>query len=57
MGCFCGILKIMTAQEKRRGIVIGEGNLAGKGIYAARDFKKDEIIISYNLMMMFDQGD
>ena len=30
-------------------IVIGKGNLDGKGIYAGRDFKKDEIVIEYNL--------
>jgi len=30
-------------------VIIGEGNLAGKGVYAARDFKKGEIVIKYNL--------
>lgn len=30
-------------------VVIGKGNLAGKGIYANRDFKKGEIVIKYNL--------
>ena len=30
-------------------ITIGKGNLAGKGVYAARDFKKDEVVIKYNL--------
>lgn len=30
-------------------VVIGEGKLAGKGIYAARDFKKGELIVPYNL--------
>jgi len=28
---------------------IGKGNLAGKGIYANRDFKKGEIVIRYKL--------
>lgn len=30
-------------------VVIGSGNLTGKGVYANRDFKKDEIVISYHL--------
>lgn len=30
-------------------VVIGKGDLAGKGIYAARNFKKGEIVIQYNL--------
>lgn len=30
-------------------VVIGNGKLAGKGVYAARDFKKDEIVITYIL--------
>ncbi len=30
-------------------LIIGKGNLAGKGIYAGRDFKKGEIVIKYNL--------
>jgi hypothetical protein len=30
-------------------VIIGKGNLAGKGIYANRDFKKGEIVIKYNL--------
>lgn len=30
-------------------ISIGKGNLAGKGAYANRDFKKDEVVIKYNL--------
>lgn len=30
-------------------IVIGNGNLDGKGAYAARDFRKGEVVIAYNL--------
>lgn len=30
-------------------IYIGHGNLAGKGVYANRDFKKGEIVIYYKL--------
>jgi len=30
-------------------IVIGEGEMFGKGVFANRDFKKDEIVIKYNL--------
>ena len=30
-------------------VVIGEGNLAGRGVYARRDFHKGEVVIKYNL--------
>lgn len=30
-------------------LVIGKGKLAGKGVYANRDFKKGEVVIEYNL--------
>lgn len=31
-------------------VLIGKGKLAGKGVYAARDFKKGEIVVQYNLI-------
>ncbi len=30
-------------------VIIGKGNLAGKGVYANRDFRKGEVVIKYNL--------
>lgn len=30
-------------------LIIGKGNLTGKGVYANRDFKKGEVVIKYNL--------
>ncbi|MBI2622305.1 SET domain-containing protein [Candidatus Microgenomates bacterium] len=30
-------------------LIIGKGNLAGKGVYADRDFKKGEVVIKYHL--------
>lgn len=30
-------------------VVIGKGNLAGKGVFANRDFKKGDVVIKYNL--------
>lgn len=30
-------------------LVIGKGKLAGKGVYANRDFKKGEVVSRYNL--------
>ena len=30
-------------------VVIGTGQLVGKGVYASRDFQKDEIVIQYTL--------
>lgn len=35
-------------------IIIGKGNLAGKGVYANRDFKKGEIVITYHLLPLTD---
>lgn len=36
-------------------VIIGKGNLNGKGIYANRDFKKDEVVIKYNLKSLSEQ--
>jgi hypothetical protein len=36
-------------------VLIGEGDLDGKGVYAVRDFKKDEIVIKYNLKKLTPQ--
>ena len=33
-------------------VIIGKGNLSGKGVYAARDFKKGEVVIKYNLKLL-----
>lgn len=30
-------------------VVIGKGTMSGKGLYAARDFKKNEVVIRYTL--------
>lgn len=30
-------------------LTIGTGNMSGKGLYAARDFKKDEVVLEYEL--------
>lgn len=30
-------------------VIVGKGKLAGKGVYANRDFKKGEVVIAYNL--------
>lgn len=32
-----------------RDLIIGKGKLAGKGVYANRDFKKGEVVIKYSL--------
>ena len=36
-------------------VTIGKGNLGGKGVYAARDFKKDEVVVKYNLKPLTKQ--
>lgn len=30
-------------------VVVGKGKLAGKGVYAARDFREGELVVPYNL--------
>ena len=35
--------------EWMKDVYIGEGDLAGKGVYAARDFKAGETVVAYNL--------
>ena len=37
------------------GVIIGKGNLAGKGVYANRDFKKGEVVIKYNLKPLTEE--
>ena len=32
-----------------KNVIVGKGELEGKGVYANRDFKKDEVVIKYNL--------
>lgn len=34
-----------TVQE----VIIGEGKMSGKGVYANKDFKKGEVVIQYSL--------
>ena len=38
-----------NAKSKINDISVGKGNLAGKGVYANRDFDKSEIVIQYHL--------
>lgn len=35
-------------------IIIGNGEIFGKGVYANRDFKKDEIVVQYHLKKLSD---
>jgi len=36
-------------------VIIGKGNLAGKGVYTNRDFEKGEVVIEYNLTALSEQ--
>ena len=36
-------------------VIIDKGNLAGKGVYANRDFKKGEVVIKYNLKPLTEE--
>lgn len=38
-----------NAKFKMNDVIIGKGNLAGKGVYAGKDFDKDEVVIHYHL--------
>ncbi len=33
-------------------LTIGKGKLAGKGVYASRNFKENKIVVKYNLKML-----
>ena len=37
-------------------IVIGKGNMSGKGVFAARDFRKGEVVIRYDLRPLTGDG-
>ena len=45
----CGFESRPGHQNYMNDVTIGRGSLAGRGVYAARDFKKDEVVISYTL--------
>ena len=36
-------------------VILGKGNLAGTGVYANRNFKKNEVVIKYNLLPLTDK--
>ena len=36
-------------------ITIGKGNLAGKGVYAKRDFEEGEVVVEYNLRTLTEE--
>lgn len=36
-------------------MIIGKGNLAGKGVYVNRDFKKGEVVIQYRLKPLTEE--
>ncbi|OGJ56074.1 hypothetical protein A2706_01990 [Candidatus Peribacteria bacterium RIFCSPHIGHO2_01_FULL_51_35] len=36
-------------------VILGSGNLAGKGVYAAKDFAKGEVVIRYALKPLTQQ--
>ena len=38
-----------NVKVKMKDVMIGKGKLAEKGVYANRDFEKDEVVIQYRL--------
>ncbi|MBI2612364.1 SET domain-containing protein [Candidatus Kaiserbacteria bacterium] len=45
----------ITAKLGMSDVIIGKGNLAGKGVYANRDFKAGEIVIQYHLKSLTEE--
>lgn len=41
--------KLSHEVQPRKLVIVGKGNLAGKGVYADRNFKKGEVVIKYSL--------
>ena len=41
--------RVEILKANANSVIIGKGNLAGKGVYANRNFKKGEIVIQYHL--------
>lgn len=39
-----------------KNVYIGKGKLASKGVYAARDFRKDEVVKYYNLELLSEKS-
>jgi len=44
-----------NVKSKINDVVVGRGNLAGKGVYANRDFDKDEVVIQYHLQSLAEE--
>lgn len=36
-------------------VIVGEGKMFGKGVYAGKSFEKGEIVIQYNLKQLTDE--
>lgn len=36
-------------------VIVGKGKLTGKGVYANREFKKDEVVIRYRLKSLTEE--
>lgn len=44
-----------TEEFEEIDVIIGEGELTGKGVYANRNFKADEVVILYHLIPLTDE--
>src|ERR1700710_2741516 len=42
-------------KKNNNDLVIGKGSLAGKGLYATRNFKKGEVVIKYNIQPLTEE--
>lgn len=45
----------MVNEKRGLDVKIGKGKLAGKGVYAARNFKNGDVVIQYNLKTLSEQ--
>ncbi|MDP3770335.1 MAG: DNA alkylation repair protein [bacterium] len=49
------ILRATPGKATSDDVLIGRGNLAGKGVYANKDFKKGEVVIQYHLILLTEE--
>lgn len=38
-----------------QGVIVGKGNLSGKGVYADKDFRKGDVVIHYTLTPLTEE--
>src|SRR3989344_5039712 len=49
------LIYILFFSSNMNKVLVGKGNLAGKGVFATRDFKKGEVVIKYHLKPLTEE--